>query len=255
MSEQQNLLTLIFNDNPALLAESGFDIRGINIYRRNLFANAQRALSITYPTIFQLLDSDVSDDLVKQFLKLCPPEQGDWAQWGEEFPHFIATHQISHEYHYLPDCALLDWYRHCGLHGKDQNFNHDSLSLLGTSEPEKVYVTFNQNVILMDTRYPIVDIFNAHHHPDQEQREMAMRDAKIALSIALQEHTVMIFRPEFLPKVTIIQEGEMQFMKALFEGESLGVSLDTVSHDKSFSFEKWLIMAIEQNLVVQFTVR
>lgn len=89
INEQQRLLDAIWSDelsgkplsNQITNSRHGFSAQGIDIYRRNLLANAQRALSITFPTVFELLDSDVSAALVKQFLQTSPPTQGDWAQW------------------------------------------------------------------------------------------------------------------------------------------------------------------------------
>jgi len=256
MNQQQRLLTLIWNNDPASvtkeLEESGFDIRGINIYRRNLFANAQRALSITFPTISQLLDSNVNEDLVLEFLKLCPPDQGDWTQWGETFPHFIAVNQIAHEYAYLPDCAELDWHMHTALHGHDQTLDYTSLALLGSAEPENINIELNRNVALIKTTYPILDIFDAHHHQDEQQRKIAMQHAKIALKTNSEAHVVMIFRPEFQPKVTTLTHSEAEFMFCLKARKSLAESLDAVSHYEDFSFEKWLVAAIEQNLILHF---
>lgn len=258
MNQQQRLLTLIWNNNPASLAEdlaeSGFDIRGINIYRKNLLANAQRALSITFPTIFKLLDSDVSKNLVQQFLKLCPPDQGDWAQWGEEFLHFIGVNQIAHDYPYLTDCAELDWHLHRALNGKDQTLEYVSLALLGSAEPENISIILNQNIALIETKFPLKDIFNAHHHPQQLQRENAMEQAKAALTAlrlttASKAHTVMVSRPEFQPKVTILTDSEAEFLLCLNAGKSLAESLNAVSRYHDFSFEKWLIAAIEENLI------
>lgn len=78
VNEQQCLLDAIWSDDANVAAQSGFDVQGINIYRRNLMANAIRALSISFPTIFELLDSDVSEQITHKFLKLSPPNQGDW---------------------------------------------------------------------------------------------------------------------------------------------------------------------------------
>lgn len=262
MSLQQHLLTLIWSNDPKLLKEEsikiGFDIRGINIYRRNLLANAQRALSITFPTIFKLLNSDVSENLVQQFLMLFPPTQGDWAQWGEEFPQFIAANQIAHDYSYLTDCAELDWHVHSALKGKDQTFDHRTLSLLGSAEPEALNIILNQNVTLIQTIFPIVDIFNAHHSPDQLRQETAMVEAKSALTTLMQlttipkQHTVMICRPDFQPKIVTLSNSEAEFMRCINTGKSLAESLNTVHHDQYFSFEKWLITALEQNLIDHF---
>jgi len=93
-NNQQKLLEAIWRDDSSEIDKSEFSTQGIDIYRRNLFANAQRALSITFPTVFELLDSSISKNLVYQFLRLSPPSQGDWGQWGADFPNFISSIEI-----------------------------------------------------------------------------------------------------------------------------------------------------------------
>jgi len=252
MDEQQRLLNVIWNNDPDLLAESGFDIQGIMIYRRNLLANAQRALNITFPTIFKLLDSDISDNLVQQFLTFSPPSQGDWAQWGDAFANFIAIKEIACDYPYLPDCAQLDWHFHCAQSGKDQRLIETSLPLLGNTDPENIQVIVNENVALMMSQYPIADIFDAHHHEQLSRRDSAMKSAKMALINDPETVTVMISRPLYQPKVTRLTEQDAEFMQALMSGRSLAECLDVVNHHNTFSFEKWLLTALEQNLIYKF---
>lgn len=266
MNEQQNLLNVIWDDSPALLAKSGFSLQGINIYRRNLIANAERALRITFPTIFALLDSDISEGLVKDFLKHSPPIHGDWAQWGEIFSDFIRINNITGEHGYLADCAKLDWHIHCALQGKDQVLDQGSLQRLSDTEPETIQIILNANVTLLETPYPINDIYQAHHHSVSSERESAMKRAQIALSVidretaesrlsednATKESLVMVYRPEYQPKVITLTHSDAAFMLCLRAGKSLSASLDTVSHYNDFSFEKWLVTAITQNLIYTF---
>jgi hypothetical protein len=251
---QQQLLNTIWNidapSQPGNDFESHlFDCKGINIYRRNLLANAQRGLSITFPTVFKLLDSDIAEKLVYQFLKFCPPSQGDWAQWGEELSDFIATTNIADDYPYLPDCAALDWHIHCALHGKDQVLDYSTLPLLSDVEPSNIGVQFNHNVALINTHYPLSEIFDAHHHSDDSVRKSAMRNAQVLLSNKPEERVVMIFRPEFQPKVVTLSASERHFMLSLMAGKSLATSLDTINDYPDFSFEQWLIIGIERNLI------
>lgn len=248
-NEQHLLLEAIWNDESSVLALCGFNAQGINIYRQSLLANAQRALSISFPTVFELLDSDISESLVYQFLRLSPPNRGDWTQWGENFSHFLSTTEVGAHYPYLADCATLDWYVHCALHGRDQTLISSTLQLFSDSEPEQIFIAFNQNVKVLKTGYPLMDIFQAHHDSDELQRETAMSDAKKALSKISFEQIVMVYRPEFQPKVTTLSASEGKFMLALLAGQSLAQSLDAVKYDNEFSFEQWLFTAIERNLI------
>ncbi|MCW8831927.1 MAG: DNA-binding domain-containing protein [Colwellia sp.] len=251
-NEQQGLLAAIWSDDAKVIAQSGFDVDGINVYRRNLLANAERALSISFPTVFELLDSDVSQHIAHQFLKSSPPNQGDWAQWGAALAGFISTTEVGYEYPYLADCAALDWQVHCALHGIDQTFEQSSLQLLGDCQPEHIIVKFNANVKLLETKYPIGDIFYAHHGVDERQRKASLNNAQQALASPLAAQTVMVYRPEFQPKVATLMTGEAEFMRSLMSGQSLANALNNANGNNHFSFEHWLVKAIERNLIYTF---
>ncbi|MGB1298905.1 MAG: putative DNA-binding domain-containing protein, partial [Psychrobium sp.] len=92
MNEQQQLLSAIW-DNSAI--EHGFSEEGVAIYHRNLLANAKRGLAVSFPTLFELLDGGDSDELVAEFLRYSPPNQGDWGQWGGELAGFLESHRFS----------------------------------------------------------------------------------------------------------------------------------------------------------------
>lgn len=251
-NEQQRLLDIIWNDESQVRDKSGFEAQGIDIYRRNLLANAQRALSISFPTVFQLLDSNVSKNLVYQFLRISPPSQGDWTQWGVDFSHFIATMEVGYRYPYLADCAAVDWHVHCALHGADQTLEQSSLQRLADTEPENIVIEFNQNVTLVNTKYPLTDIFQAHHHSDEIYREVAMNKAQQILSREPIEQVVMIYRPEFKPEISTLTASEEAFMLRLMSGGSLDQALNAVKNDSTFVFEQWLVTAIERNLINYF---
>ena len=278
-NEQQQLLDAIWVDDlskvdsptlepptlePSSVSNRSFDLQGINIYRRNLLATAQQALSISFPTVFALLDSDIAEDIVQQYLRVSPPSQGDWTQWGESFADFIATTKVGNIYPYLTDCATVDWCVHCALHGIDQTLVQTSLQVLSDSEPEHIFIEFNQNVKVLKTIYPLTDIFDAHHHRDESQRDIAMKSAQQALLTKPTEQVVMIYRPEFQPKVKTLTDSDGAFMLNLLSGQSLEQSLNIANDtsksmsksmsksDSNFSFEQWLITAIELNLIHYF---
>lgn len=247
MNEQQRLLAAIWQ-SPSV--EHCFDERGIAIYRRNLLANARRALAVSFPTIFELLSEDDGTELVNDFLRYSPPNQGDWSVWGNDFPHFIADHQLSESFVYLADCAALDWLVHKALHGKDDTLVQKSLNLLGEQDPARLRLVMNSNVAFITSPFPIADIYVAHHAENERERATALKSAKRSLSHSLRERAVLVYRPEYQPQVTILNESQELFINALLANESLEIALESVSQFCDFSFEQWLINAIENNLIV-----
>jgi hypothetical protein len=79
-----------------------------------------------------------------------------------------------------------------------------------------------------------------------------MAAAKASLSVKDFEQILMIYRPEFQPKITILTVSEGTFMNALLAGESLEKALNAVKNDNDFSFEQWLLNAITYNLIHYF---
>lgn len=252
MNQQQQLLNTIWSDKPASALTSHFNTQGINVYRRNLFASAQRSLTITFPTIFKLLDSDIAERITHDFIKFSPPRHGDWSQWGADFSQYLSTDSVADDYPFLPDCAKVDWLIHCVLQGKDQVLNQASLQLLNEQDPENIAVEFNPNVVLLKTKYPVTEIYDAHHHCNLLSREASMAEAKYILSGELTEQIVMIFRPEFLPKIVKLTASESEFMISAMSEKSLFHSLTAITDERNFSFEQWLIIAIERNLIHNF---
>jgi len=252
MSEQKRLLDAIWQLETNDESVSEFSQQGLAIYRRNLMANAGRSLSISFTTIFELLDSDISALLVKDFLKTSLPTQGDWAQWGEGLPSFIANTELGNQYPYLADCALLDWTIHQALHGYEQVLEQASLQRLADTEPENIICHFNSNVTLISSDYPIADIFNAHHSVDEKQREIALQQAQQMLLAPPNQQVYLVYRREFQPMVKSLSNTQAIFIEQLLVKKSLSSALDSVSADDEFVFEQWLIQAIEDNLIICF---
>lgn len=252
MNEQQRLLSAIWQHEATEDEDQRFSQQGLDIYRRNLLANATRSLSISFPTLFELLDSDVSDLLTRQLLQCSAPTQGDWAQWGAHFPTLIEQSSDIEDYPYLADCARLDWAIHKALYGADEVLDQSSLQRLADTEPERLVVVFNRNVSLIESDFPIDDIFNAHHAPEQAEKDNAMSRAQHTLANDLSTKSYLVFRPEFQPMVNVLDLSEAVFTQQLMAGNSLENALDSVANDSTFSFEQWLIKAIERNLIICF---
>lgn len=250
MNEQQQLLSAIW-DNSAI--EHGFSEEGVAIYHRNLLANAKRGLAVSFPTLFELLDGGDSDELVAEFLRYSPPNQGDWGQWGGELAGFLESHRFSEDFPYLADCAALDWAVHQALHGADVSVESASLARLGDTEPSQLTVEFNPNVSLLSSEFPIVDIYNAHHLEDESSRSVAFGRAKERLQQS-QVNVCIVYRLELQPKVMTLNDGEMTFVTALLRHQTLEEALDLVADAQEFSFENWLLWAIENNVIQRLNV-
>lgn len=244
MSEQQLLIDAIYGNDDHQL-----DPAGVDIYRRNLEASAIRALSISFPTVEELIGEDLFGYFSHQYLRTTPPEGGNWASWGETFPDMLVDHPAIEDYPFISDCAKLDWLLHLCGQGIDQAVMQDSLQLLASEDPDNLYVQFNGNLHLLSSPYPVASIYQLHQSDSEEARRALMNQVKAKLSEGIGEHLVT-YRPQFKPLCSEVDSAEQRIFSALQAGNSLSSALELLGEDE-FSFEHWLVSCLERNLIVR----
>ncbi len=228
---------------------NGFEKRGLEIYQRNLLASAERALQITFATVLQLIGEDLFNHATKILLQQSPPAQGDWALWGDEFPALLRAMQQLADYPYVADCAELDWARHKLERAKDGDTDMASMQLLADLDPDDIEMVLSENLKFFSSQFPLVDIFLGHVEPKQNEN-IWLKQAKIKLENS-QGQKVLLYRPQFKVQVRALNDDEYYFLSLLKERISLGQIFDLMISEghPDFSFEQWLPMAIQQNLI------
>lgn len=213
--------------------------RGLQAYRANAGALAERALGAAYPTVQQLVGEAPFGALARALWQAEAPVFGDMAQWGAALPAFItASPQLADE-PYLADVARLDW----AVHGAEQAADLDSppagLEQLAVAEPEQLRLRLAPGTALVSSGHPVVTIWQAHRSalPD---RFVPVREA---FARGTGEHA-LVHRSGFKAAVTTLPDAAARFTQAVIVGQSLGQALASADHD--FSFEPWLLAALQQ---------
>ena len=141
-SEYQNeLIKFIFHKPGSRLSlEQAPDVqRSLDIYRNNLFENAYRALSITFPTVEALMGRRAFRSLIIKLLQSEAKTQFDWAEYGLSFPACIAEQEDLEEYPYLQEVARYDWLIHQTQRQADKPARPDSFVLLQEAPLDGLY--------------------------------------------------------------------------------------------------------------------
>ncbi|WP_281648490.1 DNA-binding domain-containing protein [Parendozoicomonas sp. Alg238-R29] len=230
-------------------SHSDFDRGGLEIYQRNLLANAARSLSLSYPTVEQLVGEDSFKILSRDFIAVTSPTQGDWAEWGESFPRWLADHSIADMYPYIPDCAALDWQHHqCERAGNTQ-INTESFQLLAEEEAENGLLLNNSTLKTVTSEYPIFDIWMAHHGvEDLKQKHLAQAKEKLDNKTG---QTVLIWRKQWKVHIKRVLAPEKEWVNLIRNRTPLGLALETIQNEP-FAFESWLPEAISEHLITEF---
>lgn len=229
-------------------SDEAFNERGLTIYRQNLVMNAERSLSISYPTVVQLVSEEFFSLLVREFIHFEKLSEGDWGMWGKTFPDWLANNESLLEYPFISDCAKLDWLCHLAERAPSEQrkseteINNDSdLSLLS--------IHYCAGAKLLKSKYPIVDIYHAHQTDNAPKRQYLLTDAKQKLSQGIGQNA-LIWRPHWQALVREVNKDESTWLTKTFEGSTMSAALDRAS--PTFNFENWLHQSISDGLVTGF---
>jgi hypothetical protein len=213
--------------------------RGLQAYRANAGALAERALAAAFPTVQQLVGEAAFGALARAFWHADAPLCGDIAQWGGALPAFIgASAQLAPE-PYLADGARLDWAVHCAEQAADGAGPVSGLERLADTDPAHLRLQLAPGTALVSSAHPVVTIWQAHRSDAGDRFEVV----RAAFARGAGEHA-LVHRIGFKAVVTAVTEAEASFMEALIERRSLEHAISAAGAD--FDFEPWLLAALQQ---------
>jgi hypothetical protein len=222
------------------LRESGVRAeQGLDAYRGNASAIAERALAAAFPTVQQLIGEASFTQLARVFWHRQPPRCGDLARYGETLTDWIADDPRLASEPYLSDVARVDWAVHTIEHAADVDSAPAGLQLLAELDPSQLMLRLRPALALVVSRWPVATIWQAHRS-DAADRFAPVRQA-FANDVA---ETALVARPQWHATVSAIDEATSRFMAALQGGAALDRALDAAG--AKFQFEAWLHDAVRQ---------
>jgi len=218
--------------------------RGLDVYRANAEALAERALAAVYPRIRTMLGEDEFARLAAALWREHPPTHGDVGTWGDALPRWLAGTPTLAAWPYLADCARLDLALHEAERADDASFDAASLSLLGSEDPAQLRLLAVPGSALIASDWPIVTIHAAHLLDDGAAADAAFADVRTAID-ARRAETALVWRDGWRARVVALDAGNAAWTRTLLEGATLGAALDGAP--AGFDFAAWLSDAIAQH--------
>jgi hypothetical protein len=254
-AEQQALLRAVWaGDTPTAInaianfAEDtlAFTQRGINCYRANGLALAQRALPAAYPVLAQLVGEESFAALAADFWQHQPPARGDIAQWGATLPAFVQASEQLADVPYLADVAEVEWALHCATTAADAEVDLASLQLLAQADPATLALVLSEPALCITSEWPVVSIVNAHRMGQPTLHEVGQRLRANAESGERVGECALIWRQGLRPMLREALPGEADFLLAAQRGASL---LGALQASPQLDFNQWLVPAVQSALL------
>lgn len=245
LARQQRLLRALWRrDADSALQEwvhesGAWAQHGLDAYRGNASAIAERTLAAAFPTVRQLVGDESFARLARAHWHRHPPCRGDLARYGDALPDWIADDPQLASEPYLADVARVDWAVHAIECATDVAPVPEGLRLLGERDPAQLMLRLRPGLQCIASRWPVVTIWRAHRS-DAADRFAAVRQA---FDDGVAENA-LVSRPQWRASVSVIDAPGARFIAALGEAMPLSRALDAAGG--RFDFEAWLHDAVRQ---------
>ena len=253
--EQQALLDALFGVcSDAALAqvwqtrtplEQQLAHRGLQAYRANGDALAERALAAAFPVLAQLMGDESFALLARHFWRQQPPRRGDMACWGEGLADFVqALLQLADE-PYLSDVARLEWGLHAAATASDDEYDTASFGLLANADSGPCTLRLASGFALVRSSWPVVSIWQAHvlGSPSLEEAGQRLR--------AGNPECAVVWRQGLRPLLRTCTVAEQALLDGLVQQQALEEILARLdAAGLPLDLGDWLNHAVQSGLVV-----
>ena len=219
--------------------------RGLQAYRANAEALAERALSAVFVIVQAMVGAENFQHLACEFWQAHPPLRGDVGEWGGGFPEWLQAHAAMARWPWLGDCARLELAWHHNERAADAVFDAASLALLESTDPARLVMQLMPGTALLRSRWPIATI-HAAHHVDEAHSEAAFARVRAELEEQRGE-TVLVVRQVWRARVHVLTPADADWADSLLTGENLALALDRAG--ENFDFAAWLVTALREQWV------
>ena len=216
--------------------------RGLQAYRANAGALAERALAAAYPTVQQLLGDESFAALARALWQAHPPLHGDVATWGDALPGFMAASDQLAPEPYLADVARLDWAVHLADQAADDDAPPDGLALLTQGDVAATVLRLRAGHAVLASAHPLHTLWAAHRRADDADDRFAPVRQAFAEGRA---EAVRVRREGLRSVVERIDPSTAAFEAQLLQGAPLGDS--AAAAGEAFDFEPWLVHTLQRN--------
>ena len=212
-------------------------VQGLEAYRTNAAAAADRALAAAFPTVRRAVGESAFAALARDHAREVPPARGDLGEWGASFPAWLDTREALRPWPWLGDSARLDWAVHRCERAADPTFDPASWTWLGSVAPERASLRFQAGTQLVRSPWPIATLHAAHRTPDPDLARMR------AAIDAPRSESVLVVRAGWRAALHVVADAAtLAFDEAILEDLDLARALAAAG--PGFDFTAWLATAL-----------
>lgn len=206
-------------------------VRRFDVYRNNVAVGLTEALKTAFPVVHQLVGAAFFRAMAGVFLRSHPPTSPVMMHYGAEMAEFLDAFAPVASLVYLPDVARLEQARREAYHAADADvFDATILRDLAPEELLRAQVRFVPAVRLLRSAHPVLSIWRANSDTTAP-RPLPGAEA------------VLVSRPGFDPVLDPLDPAQLDFCRALADGQTLEAALAAAGPDLDLASTLSLLLA------------
>ncbi len=179
-------------------------------------ARIHEALCEAYPALRHVIGEGTFWNLVDRYRPSVPAGSYSLADVGVDLPSFLVADEIADRFAFAPDLTRLEWAVQAAFHATlGVPFDPSPLAVWTPEQWEAAVLEFRSDVALVDSRWPIVEVWNV--------REVAVEE--IDLDLRDRPQSALIHRSGFGVTCRVAPVGEASALAMLMGGASLGKAM------------------------------
>lgn len=198
----------------------------LRVYRHHVAHSLGRALAATFATVHALVGEVFFRGMAQGFIGQRLPTQPMLAEYGADFPAFVAGYEPAASLPYLADVARLDWALNVAFHSPaGRRLAATDLAGIAAERLPVLSLAVPDGATLIGSRYPLDCIWNAAQ-PGASADTVDLGDGRADL---------LVLRRSDDAAFIVLAVGEAAFVAALIEGMPLEGAAEQASRaDPSF---------------------
>jgi len=231
----------------ALLVGGRDPSRRLAIHRRNYETSLVAALLRKFPATVWLMGSPFVSEAVRDFVHRRPPSAPCIAEYGTEFPDFLASRPGTEHVAYLRWFAQLEWQLgHAAISIERPVPGADALRALRSEALPDVVLSLQPGLFYLEAPWPVDDLMRLYLGETAPER-YALEPTEVRLE-------VRGARGEF--RIRRLDAGMFVFRRSIALGQSLGLAAEhALDRDSSFDPGRGLSMLIAEGLPTAATLQ
>ena len=203
-----------------------------DVYRNNVAVSLTEALIAAFPVIYKLVGDKFFRAMSGVYLRKHPPSSPLMMYYGDKMPQFLRRFDPAKSLPYLSDMARVELAMRHSYHAADATpIDAQALASLAPEKLMGTKFTFATATHVLPSDFPTYSIYRAN----------TVADAPKAV---MRPEAMLVTRPQFDPKQTLISAASATCIASLMEGNSLGVAMTAAGNELDLGATLGLLLGL-----------